>query len=132
MSEERFDLIDQKFTAIELRFDRVDQRLDQVDRRFDGLATDMKAGFAGIRAAMDRQSEELRRHMGVLHEEALERIADTREPPGAQGIGTSADSKDQLGRRLDPLEALVPVVREHGVTLKRHDADIERLKRRRR
>jgi hypothetical protein len=39
--------------------------------------------------------------------------------------------QDAISRRLDPLEALVPVVREHGVALQRHDTEIERLKPRR-
>ena len=116
MSDERFDRIDQKFTEVDRRFDRVEQRLDGVDQRLDGLKADMDTGFA-----------ELRRHMGVLHEEVLDRIAATRESP-ATVQDTPAESKDEIGRRLDPLEALVPVVREHGATLKRHDAEIDRLK----
>ena len=118
--DQRLERVDQRLEQVDRRFEQVDGRFEQVDRRLDGLRADMNSGFA-----------EVRRYMCVLHEEALERIADTRELSAPTTSGRLAPSKDDIGRRLDPLEALVPVVREHDATLKKHDADIERLKRRR-
>jgi chromosome segregation ATPase len=115
----------------EERFERIDLKFTELDQRLDVLQANMDLRFTEVKTDMDRHSEELRRFMGVLHEEALERIAGTRESATAS-VETSAESKDEIGRRLDPLEALVPVVREHSATLQRHDAEIERLKRRRR
>jgi hypothetical protein len=102
MSEERFDRIDQTFTRIDQRFERVDQRLD-------ALRADMNTGFA-----------ELRRHMGVLHEEVLDRIAGTREYTGPTREEFT-ELKEMIGRRIDPLEA----------TGRQHSVEIERLKRKR-
>jgi chromosome segregation ATPase len=113
-SEERFVRIDQTLTEVRQRLDQSDQRCGKIDQRFDQV---------------DEQLAELRRHMGVLHEEALGRIAGSRESPKRRT--PSAESTDALRRRLDPLEALVPVVREHGATLKRHETEIDRLRRRR-
>jgi hypothetical protein len=68
---------------------------------------------------MDSQSAELRRHMGVLHEEALGRIAATREytgPTKAEMNQAFADLTETITRRLDPLEA---AVRQHSLRLDR-------------
>jgi len=110
----------------EERFNNIDQRFNQIDQRLDGLQTDMNA----MKGEMKAEFAELRNHMGVLYEEALQRIADTREIPTTTS-SKPLQSKDDLGRRLDPLEALLPVVQEHAAKLERHDAEIERLKRRR-
>jgi chromosome segregation ATPase len=125
--DERFNLIDDKITELDHRFERrfkaIDVRFDAMDQRFDA----MDQRFAHI----DSKFEELGRHMRVLHEEVIDRIASTRESPTTTSVKPH-DVRDEISRRLDPLEALMPVVREHGVTLRKHDAEIERLKRRRR
>ena len=125
--EHRLDGVEQRLDGVEQRLDGVGQRLDGVGQRLDGL----EAGQTGLRTHVDEQFAELRRHMGVLHEEALDRIAGTREAPVMPSSERAQDSRDAISRRLDPLEALVPVVREHGLTLRSHGAEIERLKRRR-
>ena len=114
MSEERFERMDQKFTAIDQRFDRVDQRLGAVDERLDGLKT-----------RMDTRFEELDRHMHVLHEDVLERIAATQAsdaPSRAEMRQGFAELKEMISGRLDPLEAAV----------RHHSLEIERLKQGRR
>jgi len=104
----------------EARFDGIDQRLERLE-----------AGQTELRTSVDQRFDELRRHMGVLHEEALDRIAAVAE--GFPRLEAKMDRKfaeltEAMGRRLDPLEA---VVREHSASLRRHDIEIAALKRRR-
>ena len=136
MSEERFDRLDQRFDGLDQWLDGVDQRLDGVEQRLGGVdhrldgvdhgldgvkqrldgvgqhLDGLEAGQTGLRTHRNEQFAELRRHMGVLHEEALDRIAGTREAPVMPSSEGAPDSRDAISRRLDPLEALVPVVRE--------------------
>lgn len=112
--DQRFDRIDQKFTEVDQRFDRIDQRftgVDErftgVDRRFDALTAEMHTGFA-----------ELRRHMGVMHEDVLDILSATRGYTGPTKEEFAA-LEERIGRRLDPLEA---IARQHSI-------EIERLKR---
>lgn len=117
MSEERFDRIDRRFDGIDRRFSVVDRRFDAVETRLERL----EDGQAELTSRMESQFDAVRRHMGVLHEEALSRIAaipdntSRLEAKMAQGF---ADLKESLGRRLDPLEA----------TVRHHSTEIERLK----
>jgi predicted phage gp36 major capsid-like protein len=113
----------------------MDHRLTEVrtdmDRGFAEVRADMDHRFAEVKTDMDSQSAELRRHMGVLHEEALGRIAATQEytgPTKAEMNHAFADLKETITRRLDPLEA---AARQHSAALRRHDAEIASLKRRR-
>jgi hypothetical protein len=133
MSEERFDRIDRTLGELGRRSDGVDQtlsefrqRFDEVDRtlgefrqRFDRLETRMEIGF-----------KELGREMRVLHEDVIGRSAGTREPPAVTREDLT-QANDGIDRRLIPLEALPPVVRDHSAALQKHEAEIERLKRRR-
>ena len=106
MSEERFDRIEQRLDRLEAGVVRLDGRVDDLSGRVDGLSG---------------RVDDLGRHMRVLHEETIARIAATREYTGPTRE-EFAELKDMIGRRLDPLET---VVRQHSI-------DIERLKRRRR
>ena len=83
----------------EERFDRIEKRLDGLHGRIDDLD----------------------RHMHVLHEDVIARIAAIPEYSGPTKA-EFAELREMIERRLDPLER---VVRQHG-------ADIERLKRSRR
>lgn len=61
------------------------ERFDEIDRRFDGLVadlTDLKTDVAGLKtdvAGLKTGAVDLRRHMGVLHEDVIERIRGIRE-----------------------------------------------------
>jgi len=85
VSEERFDRIDQALARLEtgqvhlqIRLDGIDQRLGGVDRRLGGV---------------DQRIGELDRHMHVLHEEVLDRIA------------TVPDHMSRLQVKLDEIAA---------------------------
>ena len=142
MSDERFDQVDARLDRVDARLEHVDTRLDRVDARLEHVDTRLdrvdarldrlEAGQNELRTHLDDRIDELGQQMRVLHEDVIDRIAATRESPGNSAKNRQQASADDVDRRLDPLEALVPVVKEHGVTLRRHDADIERLKRRRR
>lgn len=120
--DSRFDAVDARFDGIDARFEAVDARFEAVDARFDTVDAQFKAVAASI--------HELGRYMRLLHEDVVGRIADSREVPSDHA--DMAASLDSLGRRLDPIEALVPVVREHSATLRRHDGEIAKLRRKRR
>ena len=86
----------------EERFDRIDQTLKGINQRFD---------------AVDHRIEDLDRHMHVLHEEAMARIAAI---PGYAGAtkGDVAELRNEMHERFEPLEDAV-----------RHQSgEIERLK----
>ena len=68
---------------------------------------------------MNRRLDDLDRHMHVLHEDVLDRIAAI--PDSARRIEAKmdegfADLKETIARRLDPLEA---AVLQHSVMLNR-------------
>ena len=77
--DERFESIDRRFVAIDQRFDAMDRRFDAMDRRFDVVDQRFDAIMQGL--------DGLKTHMLVLHEEALSRIAATREAPTPEGRG---------------------------------------------
>jgi len=93
--EMRLNHVDERLHHIDERFDRVDQRFDQVDRRFEHV---------------DERFDELRRFMLVLHENMKKEFAATSErdavsrPELHEAI---ADLKENIERRLDPLELAV-------------------------
>lgn len=104
---QRFDEVDQRFKAVDHRFKTIDQRLDTIDQRID----------------------EQGRHMRLLHNEALERIAAIGEfdgPSRAEFQQGLADLEERIGRRLDPLTL---AVRHHSEAIRQNTADIEELKR---
>jgi hypothetical protein len=130
-AEVRADM-DHRFADVRTDMDHgfAEVRAD-MDHRFAEVRVDMDRRFADVKTNMDSQSAELRRHMGVLHEEALGRIAATQEytgPTKAEMNHAFADLKETITRRLDPLEA---AARQHSAALRRHDAEIASLKRRR-
>ena len=95
MSEERLAKVEQNLAKVEQRLANVEQNLDgmQVD------ITDLKHG-----------QDDLKRHMGVLHEEVLDRIKTLAFDPGPlrRDIRTDlAELEERINRRLDPIEAAV-------------------------
>jgi hypothetical protein len=91
---------DGQFDRIDRRFNEMDQRLDRLEARLDGRISDLD------------------RHMRVLHEDVIARVAALPEYSGPTKA-EFAELKDLIERRLEPLEAAV----------RHHSADIERLKR---
>jgi chromosome segregation ATPase len=90
----------------EEHFDRIEQRLDR-----------LKGGQQQLRADLG----DLDRHMHVLHEDVIARIAAIPEysgPTRAEMQQSFADLRETIERRLDPLEA----------TVRQHTIEIERLK----
>ena len=68
---------DQRFESIDQRFESIDQRFESIDQRFDDLTRQMREGH-----------QEIGRHMRLLHEDVLARLAATREaPPPGNGRG---------------------------------------------
>ena len=131
MSEERL-------AAIEEKIDRLIGGHEVLRTGQDGLRTgqdelragqyELRAGHDELRAGqealrtdvrrIDERIVELDRHMHILHEDAIARIAATREYPGPTRQ-EFAEFKAAFGQRLDPLEAAV----------RQHSAEIDRLKR---
>ena len=65
------------FSAIHARMATHDQRFESIDQRFDDLSRQMREGH-----------QEIGRHMRLLHEDVLARIAATGEaPPTKNGRG---------------------------------------------
>jgi chromosome segregation ATPase len=141
--DRRFDGIDQRFDRVDERLNRVDHRLDQVDeslnridRRFDrvdervdtlesgqaelqGETTRLSTEMAAFRTHVDARFEELGRHMRVLHEDALDRIAAVAEHTMAMSARMDQrfdEVLEAIGRRLDPLDA---TVRDHSARIGR-------------
>jgi archaellum component FlaC len=120
MSEERFDRIEHRLDRLEVGQNELKAQLTAQGRRLDG--------HDGRFDALDRRVEsletrvtDLARHMHVLHEDVIARIAAIPEytgPTKAEMNHGFADLREMIGRRLDPLEA----------TVRQHSIDIERLK----
>jgi chromosome segregation ATPase len=73
MSDERFAKIDRRFDSVDadfkvLRSDVADLKADVRDLKAD--VRDLKAGVAELKA----EAIDLRRHMGLLHDDAIDRI----------------------------------------------------------
>ena len=93
----------------EERFDRIEQRLDRLE-----------AGQVGLRnhvGRLDRRFDDLDRHMHVLHEDVIARIAAIPEYAGPTRAAFT-ELREIIERRLDPFEA----------TVRQHTIEIERLK----
>jgi chromosome segregation ATPase len=131
MSEDRFDRIEERLDRLQagqnaLRAEmsghigRVDGRVDKLDGRIGKLdgRVDKLDGRIG---KLENRVGDLDRHMHVLHEDVIARIAAIPEYSGPTKA-EFAELREMIERRLDPLERVV----------RRHDADIERLKRSRR
>ena len=152
MSAERFDRIDQKIAGIEGRFDALGQRVDAMggalNERIEGVNTQLTARMdamggalsqridtlgsdlnqridtmgADLSQRMDTMGADLNQRMGVLHENVLEIIASSSERNAVtrgEFQEAMADLKETISRRIDPLEVVV----------RRHSADIAKLKR---
>jgi DNA anti-recombination protein RmuC len=129
-------VLDQKmergFAEVKADLDhRLTEARTDMDHGFAEVRADMDHRFADVKTNMDSQSAELRRHMGVLHEEMVESIAVTRDHTphiDAKIDQAVIELTEKIGRRLDPIET---AVRQHSAALRRHDAQIASLKRRR-
>lgn len=127
VSEERFD-------RIELRLDRLEHGQEELRTDVTGLRTDvncLRGDVDGLRAGVDdlrvgqealrtevgelrAGQQELRHHMGVLHEEVLDRIqALVFDPEPLRREFKAADDalREEIGRRLDPVEAALRLKR---------------------
>jgi predicted nucleic acid-binding Zn-ribbon protein len=82
----------------EERFDRIEQRLD----RLESGQQELKTSVSDLGARIDG----LDRNMHVLHEDVIGRIAAIPEYSGPSKA-EFAELKEMIGRRLDPLEAVV-------------------------
>lgn len=160
--DRRFEAVDQRFEAIDRRFDAIDRKFDAVDRKFDAIdrrfqEADQRSSYVGTRldrleagqsqlagqigelhvgqqelyARFDRLSDDLGAQMRMLHEDVISRLAITRELPGITRHEFS-ERNEATERRIEPLEVLPSVVREHDIRLRRHETEIEALKRKRR
>jgi chromosome segregation ATPase len=85
--DQRFDQVDQRFDQVDKRFAQIDQRFVQVDKRFaqiDQRFVQVDQGFHQIDGRLEQltadvaslitETVDLRRHMGVLHEDVVDRI----------------------------------------------------------
>jgi hypothetical protein len=115
----------------EERFDRIDERLDRVETgqtglradvaRLEACQNDLRADLTGHVGRLEGRIDDLDRHMHVLHEEAMDRIAAMPESVDAlrvEMVRGFAVITEAIDRRLDPLE----------ITVRQHSMDIERLK----
>ena len=89
----------------EERFDRLEHKIDAVTAE---LRQDMATQAAELGAVVEQKAEELRRHMGVLHEDTIERLAalapDFR-PVRRDFAAADAELREEFDRRVTPLEA---------------------------
>jgi hypothetical protein len=108
----------------EERFDRIEERLDRVEAGQQALRMEV-VGMGQRVDGLEQRVEELDRHMHVLHEDTIARIAAIPEytgPTKAEMDQGFAGIRELIARRIDPLEAVV----------RRHSIEIARLKRTRR
>ena len=101
----------------EERFDRIEQRLDRLEGGQHELRADLEAHGGRLEGRID----DLGRHMHVLHEDVIARIAAIPEytgPTKAEIQQAFAELRETIDWRLDPLEAIA----------RQHTIEIERLK----
>ncbi len=102
-----------------------EERFDRLEHRLDGVIADVEVLKADV-AVLKTDVKDFRRHMGVLHEEVLDRI---------RGIGEDdrlrremragfAELRELLTSHAVPGEA---VDRAHATTLADHEQRIQRL-----
>jgi len=93
----------------EERFDRIEERLD----RLESGQADLRTGMADLRtdvADLRTDVVDLRRHMLVLHEQVIDTIKAIPDPvPQLERMMDTkiAGLREEIGRRLDPLEHIV-------------------------
>lgn len=100
MSEERFK-------KIETKLDNLGKGQEELKRDVGGLKKDVSGLKKDVNDLKIGQVE-LRRHMGVLHEEVLDRIqalAFDPEPLRREFKAGISDLREELVRRIEPLEA---------------------------
>lgn len=93
----------------EERFDRIDGRLDRLEAGQRELTVDV-TGLKTAVVALDNRVDTLDRHMHVLHEDTLSRIAAMFEEPLATKREMNrgfAELKELILRRIEPLEVAV-------------------------
>jgi hypothetical protein len=93
-----------------------EERFDRIERQLDRLESGQSELKADVRRVGGRV-EELDRHVHVLHEDVIARIAAVPEYTGPTRA-EFAELRELIGRRIDPLEA----------TVRHHSVEIERLK----
>jgi archaellum component FlaC len=122
-TNDRLDRMDHRFDQMDHRFDQMDHRLDRMDRRFDQIDQRFEAvdsRFEKVDQRFDRleaKMDETNRHMRVLHEEVLDRIAALAPDFGPiRREFTAADNelREQINQRLNPLEAWVRTRKDDG------------------
>lgn len=128
MSEERFDRLEQQIRGLGASTDR---RFETIEGQIRDLQTSQKEWRGDLESRLRELSTDLGRQLRMFHEDVISRIAATQEYSGVtrQEFG---EYKESIEQRVRPLEVLSSVVREHDATLRRHDAEITSLKRKRR
>ena len=102
----RLDTIDGRLNGIDGRLNVIDGRLDKVDGRLngiDGRLDKVDARFVQV----DARFEEIRTQMGVLHEDAIGRLAAMSEEPLATQAEMNrgfAQLAQLISARTAPLE----------------------------
>jgi hypothetical protein len=119
MSEERLAAIEEKIDRLIGSHEVFQGGQDAFRAGQDELRLGQEALRADVRR-IDERIVELDRHMHVLHEDVIARIAaiPTDVPSRAEMFRAVGDQGEAFARRLDPLEAAV----------RQHSAEIERLK----
>ena len=116
MSEKRFDRIEARLDGVDVRFDKVDARLDKVDVRLDKVddrldkVDDRLGRLEHGQQTLRADVRDLRRYMGVLHEEVMDHFKVlTFDPEPLRREFTDADNvlREEINRRLDPIETLL-------------------------
>ena len=113
MSEERFDRIDRDLAEVKtdvavLKADVAVLKTDVAELKTD--VVELKAGFANLEARVDEFQVDIKRHMGVLHDQLRDDIkAITLLAPDLERKWKADDAvlHEAINRRLDPLEAAV-------------------------
>ena len=116
----------------EERFDRIDKRFDGLEANVQVLQTDvavLQADVAVLKtdvAVLKTDVRDLRRHMGVLHEEVLDRIRGIREDDSLRREMRAgfAEMRQMFLDHTIPGEA---ADRQFGVTLADHEQRIRTL-----
>jgi hypothetical protein len=121
MSEEQLGRIESAVVRIESTVEGLKTDVAGLKTDVGGLKTDV-GGLKADVARLDAGQIELRRHMLLLHEVALDRIAAQGFPAQAGTTATKQDLRDleeRINRRLDPIEWAI----------KSHSAEIADLQR---
>ena len=117
MSEERFEAIEQRLDSLAAGQQELRREMHEVGAGLRremhemgaGLRREMNATAGDLRRQVNESADELGRQMRVLHEDTIDKIAAL--APDFAPIRrefTEADDRlrEEIGQRLDPLEAL--------------------------